>query len=314
MNENVSLVISRQILTDISNQLSVLPDGISKAVSHYTLDKVQPRVISFEEQVASIRQHLADIYERYQSWREAANVLVGIPLETGQKQYSVDYKLETYLKIARLYLEDDDPVQAEAFINRASLLQAETKNEQLQIYYKVCYARVLDYRRKFIEAAQRYNELSYRGIIHEDERMTALRNALICTILASAGQQRSRMLATLFKDERCQQLPAYPILEKMYLDRIIRRSDLKEFEALLQPHQKATTLDGSTILDRAVVEHNLLSASKLYNNITFEELGALLEIPPSTAEKVASQMITEGRMNGYIDQIDSIVHFESKFF
>lgn len=118
------------------------------------------------------------------------------------RQYTIDYKLETYLKIARLYLEDDDPVQAEAYINRASLLQAESKNEQLQIYYKVCYARVLDYRRKFIEAAQRYNELSYRSIIHEDERMTALRNALICTVLASAGQQRSRMLATLFKDER----------------------------------------------------------------------------------------------------------------
>lgn len=69
--------------------------------------------------------------------------------------------------------------------------QAESKNEQLQIYYKVCYARVLDYRRKFIEAAQRYNELSYRGIIHEDERMTALRNALICTVLASAGMWMS---------------------------------------------------------------------------------------------------------------------------
>jgi COP9 signalosome complex subunit 4 len=71
---------------------------------------------------------------------------------------------------------------------------------------------------------------------------------------------------------------------------------------------------GSTILERAVTEHNLLSASKLYNNITFEELGALLEIPPMKAEKIASQMITEGRMNGYIDQIDSIVHFESKAF
>ncbi|XP_058795745.1 COP9 signalosome complex subunit 4 [Phymastichus coffea] len=314
VNENVSLVISRQVLTDVSSRLQVVPDQISKAVSHFTLDKVQPRVISFEEQVASIRQHLADIYEREQNWREAANVLVGIPLETGQKQYTVDYKLETYLKIARLYLEDDDPIQAEAFINRASLLQAESKNEQLQIYYKVCYARVLDYRRKFIEAAQRYNELSYRSIIHEDERMTALRNALICTVLASAGQQRSRMLATLFKDERCQQLPAYSILEKMYLDRIIRRSELQEFEALLQPHQKACTSDGlgSTILDRAVIEHNLLSASKLYNNITFEELGSLLEIPPGKAEKIASQMITESRMNGYIDQIDSIVHFETR--
>lgn len=49
---------------------------------------------------------------------------------------------------------------------------------------------MLDYRRKFIEAAQRYNELSYRNIIHEEERMTALRNALICTILASAGNNK----------------------------------------------------------------------------------------------------------------------------
>lgn len=314
VNENVSLVISRQILTDIGNQFSRLADDVSKVVSHFTLDKVQPRVISFEEQVACIRQHLSQIYEREENWKEAANVLGQIPLETGQKQYTTDYKLETYLKIARLYLEDDDPVNAEGFINRASMLQAETKNEQLQVMYKVCYARVLDYRRKFIEAAQRYNELSYRTIVDEHERMTALKKALICTVLASAGQQRSRMLATLFKDERCQQLPAYGILEKMYLDRIIRRSELQDFEALLQDHQKAVTVDGSTILDRAVFEHNLLSASKLYNNITFVELGALLEIAPAKAERIASQMITEERMNGYIDQIDGIVHFESLFF
>src|SRR5258707_15006771 len=104
------------------------------------------------------------------------------------------------------------------------------------------------------------------------------------------------MLATLFKDERCQQLHSYNILEKMYLDRIIKRSELDDFSAHLQVHQKAQTSDGSTILDRAVIEHNLLSASKLYNNITFNELGALLEIDPIKAEKIASQMITESRM------------------
>ncbi|CAG05280.1 unnamed protein product, partial [Tetraodon nigroviridis] len=365
VNENVSLVISRQLLTDFCTHLPNLPDATAKAVYHFTLEKIQPRVISFEEQVnaftlisstasisvfcfnsatnpficpqvASIRQHLATIYEKEGDWRNAAQVLVGIPLETGQKQYNVDYKLDTYLKIARLYLEDDDPVQAEAYINRASLLQNESSNEQLQIHYKVCYARVLDFRRKFIEAAQRYNELSYKTIVHESERLEALKHALNCTILASAGQQRSRMLATLFKDERCQQLATYGILEKMYLDRIIRGNQLQEFAAMLMPHQKATTADGepeeptgnsgwslpetvpvcslagSSILDRAVIEHNLLSASKLYNNITFEELGALLEIPPAKAEKIASQMITEGRMNGFIDQIDGIVHFETR--
>ena len=70
-------------------------------MSHFTIDIVQPRVISFEDQVVTIRTHLADIYEREQNWSEAGKVLVGIPLETGQKQYSVDFKLETYLKIAR---------------------------------------------------------------------------------------------------------------------------------------------------------------------------------------------------------------------
>lgn len=63
--------------------------------------------------------------------------------------------------------------------------------------------------------------------------------------LTLLGQQRSRMLATLFKDERCQQLAAYGILEKMYLDRIIRGNQLQEFAAMLMPHQKATTADGT---------------------------------------------------------------------
>nr|XP_020140856.1 COP9 signalosome complex subunit 4 [Microcebus murinus] len=342
VNENVSLVISRQLLTDFCTHLPNLPDSTAKETYHFTLEKIQPRVISFEEQVKirgavvfeleiamilRVRRHpilkgdnrSISCLTKQCARRAFCTTFLSPVTKTNDditgdplKQYNVDYKLETYLKIARLYLEDDDPVQAEAYINRASLLQNESTNEQLQIHYKVCYARVLDYRRKFIEAAQRYNELSYKTIVHESERLEALKHALHCTILASAGQQRSRMLATLFKDERCQQLAAYGILEKMYLDRIIRGNQLQEFAAMLMPHQKATTADGSSILDRAVIEHNLLSASKLYNNITFEELGALLEIPAAKAEKIASQMITEGRMNGFIDQIDGIVHFETR--
>lgn len=68
---------------------------------------------------------------------------------------------------------------------------------------------------------------------------------LFDTPMFPVGQQRSRMLATLFKDERCQQLAAYGILEKMYLDRIIRGNQLQEFAAMLMPHQKATTADGN---------------------------------------------------------------------
>lgn len=85
VNDQVSLVISRQILTEICGHLSKMPDETSQIISNFTLDKVQPRVISFEEQVATIRQHLALIYERNELWKEAANVLGLIPLETGQR-------------------------------------------------------------------------------------------------------------------------------------------------------------------------------------------------------------------------------------
>ena len=59
VNENVSLVISRSLLSEVASSLQQIQDGIAKAVAHYTLDAVQPRVISFEDQVGAIRQHLA---------------------------------------------------------------------------------------------------------------------------------------------------------------------------------------------------------------------------------------------------------------
>jgi COP9 signalosome complex subunit 4 len=51
----------------------------------------------------------------------------------------------------------------------------------------------------------------------------ALNNAITCTILAAAGPQRSRMLSQLYKDERSATLPVWPFLEKVYLERILRR-------------------------------------------------------------------------------------------
>ena len=77
--------------------------------------------------------------------------------------------------------------------------QGASKDHELLVHHKVCHARVLDYRRKFLEAAQRYIDLSYIPEVDPDERMHALSNAIICTILASTGRSRSKKLATLFK-------------------------------------------------------------------------------------------------------------------
>lgn len=304
-------MISRQIIAELYEiLLTKLPDDVVIRFSMSILEKLNPRVISFEEQVVLIRQNLSRIYERQKNYAEAAQILIGIPLLTGQKEYTSDYKIEIYLRIAKLYLLNNDITNAENNINRASLIQSEVKSESLRVFYKLCYAEFLDYKRKYLEAAQRYIEISHKCLISETERYEVLNNAILCTMLAGACQQRSRMLANLYKDERCQQLPSFKILEKMYLEKIIKNADLQMFASLIKPHQQALTSDGTSVLERAIIEHNLLSASKLYKSVTFKELGALLEVDSEKAEKIASNMITEDRMNGEIDQISNIIIFE----
>jgi COP9 signalosome complex subunit 4 len=58
------------------------------------------------------------------------------------------------------------------------------------------------------------------------------------------------------------------------------------------------------------MEHNLLASSKIYNNITFRGLGALLDLTPGAAETMARKMIEQGRLRGSIDQVDKVIWFE----
>ncbi|XP_062216515.1 COP9 signalosome complex subunit 4-like [Phragmites australis] len=317
VSDEVPLVVSRQLLQTFAQDLGKLESDAQKEVAHYALTQIQPRVVSFEEQVVVIREKLAELYESEQQWSKAAQMLSGIDLDSGIRMLDETNKLSKCVQIARLYLEDDDAVNAEAFINKASFLVTNSHQEVLNLQYKVCYARILDLKRKFLEAAIRYyniSQIEQRKIgdeeIDENALEQTLSAAVTCTILAGAGPQRSRVLATLYKDERCSKLKIYPILQKVYLERILRKPEIDAFAEELRPHQKALLPDRSTVLDRAMIEHNLLSASKLYTNISFEELGTLLGIDPRKAEKIASRMIYEDRMRGSIDQVEAVIHFE----
>ncbi|MCJ1422625.1 hypothetical protein MMC29_000505 [Sticta canariensis] len=388
------------------------------------------------------------------------------------------YKLKQNIRIAMLWLEDEDAVNAELYIKKASSLIAGAKNVELELKYKTSYARILDAKRRFVEAATCYYELSQTSanlrvdgvplrrhqpdiklhlpepcFIHfvlqltvkihesdalnavtaqcsafpsaistfkaslkwqasfapsnqrsshtssdvvqvgEDELSAALEAAVTCCILAAAGPQRSRVLANLYKDARVSRLKVFPFLEKVYLERILRpherevrqgvqslsndgkviqvvfethlvtalstargrmsshalqrllhaaaqrllcasrsitnskrmlSSDVWQQEArltgikvdwlhhtahvpvrsavvsnaqvaafsdMLRPHQRAKTADGTTVLERAVIEHNLAAAAKLYLNIATAELGALLGTSAERAEEIAARML-----------------------
>ncbi|KAG5651356.1 hypothetical protein H0H81_008973 [Sphagnurus paluster] len=340
--DNVGLVVGRQVLSDLVKILgegSIKDVELRKRVVQDTLNTVQPRIVSYEEQVNTLRFQLADLLEEEEEWSEAARVLTGISLDSGQRLIGDGDKLRVYVRIVRLLLEDEDSVQAETYYNRAALLvHSASEDRETLLQFKLCQARISDYSRKFLEAASRYHELSYIGEIDEEERRHMLLAAVTCAVLAPAGPNRSRVLASLYRDERTIELPTYNILSKMFLDHILRSAEVKEFERTLKPHQLAriaissndrlasagqyndpsgmnepaasTRTGPSTVLDRAVMEHNLLASSKIYNNITFAGLGALLDLTPGAAETMARKMIEQGRLRGSIDQVDKLIWFQ----
>ncbi|KAI8978599.1 PCI domain-containing protein [Pilobolus umbonatus] len=313
LDEQVGLVIARQLLSEFISLFNtkITDQNIQKQLLKYAIERAQPRAVSFEESLSQLREKLADVYENEGDGLEAAKILQGIPLDSGHRTISDDYKLQVYIRIVRLLLDEDEAVNAEAYLNRAALLIPNSTDVLLNLTFKLSQARILDAKRKFLEACSKYHELSYVNDIDENERMMCLMAAVQCAVLAGAGPRRSRTLATLYKDERTHHLSSFSVLEKTYLERVIRPNEVSEFASTLKPHHLARLADNTTVFDRAIIEHNLLSASKIYNNIAFGELAVLLNVSTEQAEQVAARMISENRMIGSIDQLDQLIYFES---
>jgi len=256
---------------------------------------------------------LASMYQAESEWKKAAYLLSGFRFENfRQCTASNARKVEWFIDATETWLECDETGSASQQIKKAHALVNFVKdNLQLVIRFKTSYARVLDAERKFLEAAMHYKQLSQIGqsVIGEGDMLKTLEFAVTCAILAPAGPSRSRVLAILYSDERAQSLHNYGLLEKMFKERIIRDHEIKQFEKRLAPHQNATTSSGMTVLQDSMIEHNMLAASKLYNNIKFDQLAVLLGITKQAAEKLASGMIEQGRLSGVIDQIEGVVEF-----
>ena len=66
-----------------------------------------------------------------------------------------------------------------------------------------------------------------------------------------------------------------------------------------------------SFLSLAVTRHNIVCVSHLYANITIEQLGALLQTDPRTAEKETASLIMHGIISGSISQEEGIISFKS---
>ena len=312
---SLGVVDTRTTLTKLISTLRTLPAGdawIEVGQHIITAISSNPSLASsFHEEIAVIRSELiATAYEGQEDYIEAAKALAEIPLDSSQRRLLDSDKVAIWIRIVRNYLEVDDSTTAETYLNKLKNVMHTIEDPVQQLHFRLSAARIQDSKRQFLAAAQSYYEISFASNIEENERMKTLSMAIKCAILAPAGPPRSKVLGKLYKDERSAELEEFGILEKIFLDRLLAPAEVDKFSKTLAPHQLATTSDGSTVLAKAVMEHNLLGASRLYVNIGFDELGVLLGLDGNKAEDTTAKMIEQGRLKGAIDQIDKIIWFE----
>ncbi|KAI3841051.1 hypothetical protein MKX03_018282 [Papaver bracteatum] len=116
VSDAVPLVVSRQLLQTFAQDLGRFEPEAQKEIALNFLTQIQSRSVSFEEQVLIIREKLAELYEAEQEWSKAARMLSGIDLDSSIRLLDESYKLSKCVKIASLYLEDDDAVNAKRLL------------------------------------------------------------------------------------------------------------------------------------------------------------------------------------------------------
>ncbi|KAJ5936613.1 hypothetical protein N7466_003063 [Penicillium verhagenii] len=318
LSEAISIVAARPLLDSFITVLHKFDPEIKIKVGQHAVTLLQSRATSVEEQDSQIREILAKAYESQEEYTSAARALQGITIDSSQRLVSDEDKAKLWIRIVRYYLEDEDTTSAETFLNRIKNLPSKIQDHDAKLYFQLSQARILDARRRFLDASQEYFNVSLVEGVDEEDRLTALSAAIRCAVLAPAGPQRWTTLSRLYKDDRASSVEEFSILEKMFLDRLLTPEEVVAFAKKLAPHQLAVTADGTTVLDKAVIEHNLVAASKLYENITADALASILGLQGSgefsageKAEMYAARMVEQGRLRGRIDQIDGIISFET---
>lgn len=285
---------------------------------------IRPRAENYPYQLMLSIELLAKAHQGMGEYRQAAYTLQSFRFEDYAKKndsdgdsdswMSVTKRFDWYLTTAELWLAVEDTGPASQAIKKAHALLSEipkADNGKLLLRFRTVYARVLDNERKFLEASQRYFELSQSavGLVSEEDVRQTLQLSVNCALLAKPSPSRSRILAALYSDDRVKSLPSYTMLEAMFYDRLIRPNEVKKFEALLSAHQIADTSTGLTVLQNSIIEHNISAISKIYKNIFLRELALILGIREADCESVSAGMIEQGRLSAVIDQVTQSIEF-----
>lgn len=177
---------SEEVVQVMSTALQFLPSVVENAADN------KLRQMLFEHKV-----------QKEGDYAGAARILIGMRMEDDPSSvYYMDAaaKCDVHVKVAECFLAEDLISESDSAVNKAGTVLESIKNPEehvsLILRYKSTYARILDANRKFLQAAQRYHDLSQSSTdaIDAEDLLQMLGRAATCAILAPESPQRRRIL------------------------------------------------------------------------------------------------------------------------
>lgn len=295
--------------------------ALVRAMEVFVHQQQQQQLGAFD---AAARFRLADVYEQAEEYIQSAEVLRTLGNASDDRSgLSKKERFHALVRIARCYLEVDQPENAAPFLSKAQYLRPaiigsagvsggdSSTTPADDIHFRLALARVADAERRFLDAAQKYYSVSLEPAVAEADRLACLAQATLAAILAPAGPPRKDVLRRLHNDERAEQLPQRQLLDRAFRDQVLSATDAAQLETYLAPHQLAAMPDGTTVVSRALSDHNILAISRVYADVRIASLAALLELAPARTEAYVAKMVSQGRLAARIDQPAGVIYFRT---
>jgi len=301
MNDKVD--VTKDILSYVNECVGKMEDSsLKKSIYLFMLDLVHPRAYLFTREIVVMRLRLSDLYSKENDLKEAAQILLGVPFERLKESKKTVGNI--YWLISSYYADSDSFTEAEVYLKLVEPLLAADIFEVRQAIFLLKVVKFLERKGKFIELSEKFIELS-ENLHNISKKSLELHGiAIQCAIMTPAGPERSQLLNTLYQDQRSKQLPKeyISVMEKFLQEELIKQCELTEGTGIM-----------TSYFLNAILEYNLLVASKLYTSIKLQELTKQLELQPETVETCLTKMFEEDRICGFITtSTETVVHFGTR--
>ncbi|KAH3673338.1 hypothetical protein WICMUC_003698 [Wickerhamomyces mucosus] len=263
--------------------------------------------------------NLSTILESQKNLDEANELLKSLQIESYAQDFKDliefnKFKIELNSRIANNACLVKKYEEAESFLVRISPILQEFKDPEYKEFLRGTYniyAKVMTNVGKWLDVSSRLYHT-------KDETFDQL---VIKLLIFAPSTTYKRTLLETIKDPlnsriltKVSDTPLFAVFNKMFDERLVFYEDFREVLRYVIKNNEfeLPNLYLTEELSRAIIENNLIAASKIYETITIENFIDILRIDKSFVEEVIADMIREDRLDALIDDITGFIQFNVK--